>query len=213
MITPMRNMIACAMAATLLTSCTLLPQRAAQRTFQLPEFTVSSAEHKESELTLRVTTPLAESPLDGTRLLVMPGSSEIKAFRGVRWSKPLPSLVQDQLVEGLRQSGMFKAVVSDTSSALTDLALTTELSAFYLDAQNDPATVVLQIDAQVIDQGSKQLVAARRFSASQASRQEPVEEVVKGFGGASQTVTKDILSWLSTVIAKTSGETDQARQP
>lgn len=210
---PLRHAITGLIVAATLTSCTLLPQRAAQRTFQLPEISLSAMQQHQADLTIRVTTPLAESPLDGTRLLVMPEGSEIKAYSGARWSKPLPSLVRDQMVDGLRQAKLVKAVISDASGAVSDLTLTSELSAFYMDARSKPMTVVVQLDAQLIDQGSKRVIAARRFSVVQPSPKEPVEEVLKGFGVASHTVTRDMVKWLANTIPQVPGETSPAKQP
>jgi cholesterol transport system auxiliary component len=208
---PSKTGIAALLAITLLAGCTLLPERPAINTFRLPVPQMPAAGEATVPITLHVLTPEATSPLDGTRILVNPRELELQAYGGARWSNPPAILLRDYWIDSLRQTGSLKAVVSDTSSARSELSLSSDLTRFQLAYRQGEPSVMVQVDAQVLTTDSRRILAARRFQFQQPVEDQPVEAVVAGFGVASERVTRDMVAWLKSVSRDFYGETDPAR--
>lgn len=195
----------------LLSGCTVLPERTAKNNFMLPAPELAPTGQQTVPLTVRVLTPQAESPFDGTQILVNTEGQSIRAYQGTRWSMPTPILIRDHWVEGLRQSGGFRAVVSETSDAMSNLSLASDLSRFQIYYDNDQPRVLIQLDAQILESGSRRVLAARRFRLSQPIADQPVEAVIEGFGKANQAITEELAAWLLSVSREIYQETDQTR--
>lgn len=195
-----------------LSGCSVLPERTAKQTFMLSAPYLQAIDQPALPLTIRVLTPAAGSPQDGTRILVNPEGQAIQAYGGARWSKPIPALVRDHWVEGIRQSGSFKAVIGETSQATSDLSLSSDLTRFQVQYPQDQAQVVIRMDAQLLESRSRRVIAARSFSVEQPVADQPVENLVAGFGEASQTITEQLATWLTRVSRDFYEETDRARR-
>lgn len=199
MMTRISSVLAFSMTLVLLNGCTILPERATKSTFMLPAPALSATEQPAVSLTLRVLTPQAETPLNGANILVNPEGQVIQAYGGARWVKPVPLLVRDHWVEGLRQSGFLKAVVSETSDARSDLSLASDLTRFHIRYDQGQPTIVIQLNAQLLESDSRRVLASRHFEVTYSTVDQPVESVIAGFGAASQTATEDLVAWLQSV--------------
>lgn len=195
----------------LFNGCSVLPERTAKQTFMLagPDLTTTSG--PVIPVTLRVLTPAAGSPQDGTRILVNPDGQTIQAYGGARWSKPIPALVRDHWVEGLRQGNGFKAVVSESSPATSDLSLSSDLTRFQVQYRRGQPQVIIKVDVQLLESRSRRVLAASSFLVEQSVADQPVESLVAGFGQANQTLTGQLVAWLDRVSRGFYEETGQAR--
>lgn len=203
------TLLASLMTIAMIQGCTVLPERSAKATYMLPSPNMQSGTETPVPLTLRVLTPQAESPLDGTRILVNPDGQAIQIYAGARWSKPTPVLIRDHWVDGLRQNGGLKAVVSETSDASSDLSLSSDLNSFRIQYQNGQPVVIIHMDAQVLDSRSRRVIAAERFEVEQSLDDEPIDSVVTGFGNASQALTEKLVAWLLAVSREVHKGSDQ----
>jgi cholesterol transport system auxiliary component len=213
MIARIRSVLALSVTLVLLSGCTLLPERPTKSTFMLTNPDLSPKEQPPLPLTLRVLTPQAESPHNGTSVLVNPEGEIIQAYGGARWVKPVPVLIRDHWVEGLRQSGILKAVVSETSDARSDLSLASDLTRFQLRYDQGEPIIVIQLDAQLLESNSRQVLASKRFEVIHSVVDKPVESVIAGFGAASQIATEDLVAWLGSVSLGFHAGKDPARPP
>lgn len=201
------------MTLTLFGGCSLLPEREARTTFMLPAPELVSAAQPTIPLTLRVLTPHAESPLEGIDILVNPEGQAIQAYGGARWSKPTPILIRDHWVEGFRQNGTLKAVVTETSEASSNLSLSSELTRFHIHYLRGQPKVMIQLDVQLLDTRSRDVLATQRFRIQEKTADQPIESVIAGFGTANQALTEALAAWLFKVSREIYEETDQARLP
>ncbi|TGN41736.1 ABC-type transport auxiliary lipoprotein family protein [Marinobacter confluentis] len=193
---PITGLLIALFLITLVSGCTLLPERTARNAFMLPAPQVAKSRNPAVPVTLRVLTPQAESPLDGTYILVSPREHIIQAYAGARWSNPTPVMVRDHWIEGLRQNGGLKAVVSESSEASSQLTLSSDLGRFRMHYPQGQAMVEIQLDAQLLESQSRRVLAVKRFQIELAIDDQPVESVIAGFGEASQALTEDMVSWL-----------------
>ena len=187
----------CMVVAATLSACTLFPDRPANRIFQLPASTVeeSITDNKPFSTTLRFVTPLAEGPVDSSRILVKPEGNEIKAYQGARWSKKSPILVRDQLIDAFRRDGRFAGVITGTSPARSDLTMAGELGAFQSEYQDGMPVAMIRLDLHLIDERTRNTLASKRFEYRHPATGEQVEAVVEAFGEASSALAREVIRW------------------
>lgn len=195
----------------LASGCSLLPERPARQTFMLPAPDIAPAPQQTLPLTLRVLTPHAEAPLGSTGILVNPRGQSIQTYTGARWSKPVPILVRDHWVEGLRQNGSLQAVVAENSDARSNLSLSSDLTQFQMHFPDGEPAIIIQLDVQLLETASSAVIASQRFRIEQKTDDQPVESVIAGFGEASQALTEELVAWLLQVSGRIGAETDPAR--
>ncbi|MGM0535497.1 MAG: ABC-type transport auxiliary lipoprotein family protein [Pseudomonadota bacterium] len=179
----------------LLAGCSLIPEREPVRLFTLPEPSLSASDEATRDLTLRLDTPSAGPPLDGPRLLVMPSPGEFQAYAGARWRDDAPRLLRDHLIAAFRHDGRLAAVVDDTSRARSDAALVSHLGAFHSRYVDGAPEVVMRLDAQLLDESSREIIASRRFEAVVASEGDNVDAVVTAFARAADRLAGELVGW------------------
>ena len=187
----------CMVVAATLSACTLFPDRPANRIFQLPASTVeeSITDNKPFSTTLRFVTPLAEGPVDSSRILVKSEGNEIKAYQGARWSKKSPVLVRDQLIDAFRRDGRFAGVLTGTSPARSDLTIAGELNAFQSEYQDGMPVALIRLDLHLINERTRNTLASKRFEYQHPATGEQVEAIVKAFGEASNALAREVIHW------------------
>ena len=187
----------CMVVAATLSACTLFPDRPANRIFQLPASTVeeSITDNKPFSTTLRFVTPLAEGPVDSSRILVKPEGNEIKAYQGARWSNKSPILVRDQLVDAFRRDGRFAGVLTGTSPARSDLTIAGELNAFQSEYQDGMPVALIRLDLHLINERTRNTLASKRFEYHHPATGEQVEEIVEAFGVCTTALARVVIRW------------------
>ncbi|MGM0982333.1 MAG: ABC-type transport auxiliary lipoprotein family protein [Pseudomonadota bacterium] len=181
--------------SVLFAGCTLLPEQEPIRLFTLPDPSLSASSEATPELTLRVDTPSAGSPLDGPRLLVMPSPGEFQAYAGARWRDDAPLLLRDYLITAFRRDGRLAAVVDDASRARSDATLASHLEAFHSRYREGAPEVVLRLEVQLLDEASRAVLASRRMEAVVTSDDASLDAVVEAFGRAADQITRELVDW------------------
>ena len=192
------------------TACTpLLGREESHRLFLLPATAQPGTAEAPLEIALRVTTPDAEAPLASRHVVVVQARGEVNVYAGARWSDRAPVLVRNRLIEALRQDGRLATIVNDESPARTQLTLLGQMGAFHA-RYPDPADrsggarpdVLMRLDLQLIDSGSRQVLASRRFEQRQPGVKSGLEAVITALGQAGDALSMEIVEWV----------VDQARQ-
>jgi cholesterol transport system auxiliary component len=148
--------------------------------------------------TLAISEPNASTMLDSNRIAVRPKPSTLQVYGGAVWSDTAPALVQAALVDALGESGRFRAVVRPTDSVGADRILRLDLRHFeavYGDDAQLP-TVVVELQATLVDQRRHGVLASRRFRAEQAAEREKLEQVVPAFESALGEIATAMLPWV-----------------
>ncbi len=197
----------------LLYGCTFLPERKAQRTFALPTSDIASMNGAAFDLTLNLPLPKTQTPHGSSQILVNRSNNELQAYPGALWSKPVPQLLQSQLIKGIRERGLFRAIIGESSTGRTDLVLTSDLTEFELAFSEQSTEIVISLNVQLIDQNSRNILEATRFRVTQPVASEPVEVVIEGFGIAALRLNRELIEWLEGVIPSFYEGTDPATQP
>ncbi|QJQ98979.1 ABC-type transport auxiliary lipoprotein family protein [Halomonas sp. PGE1] len=196
--------LALLLLASTLTACTLLPESEPPSLHLLPATPLAPAQSAPLEARLRVETPQAPALLSGARILVMPEPNRLQAYAGARWSDRTPLLLRDRLVEGLRDRGRLH-VQDDNSPLGADVALVSDLRAFHsvyppAAAQGSPVAVI-RLDASLVDESQRRLLAERRFEVREPSEGTAVAQVVEAFGRAADELARAIAEWSEEAMA------------
>lgn len=182
-------------ATLLLASCTVFPEQPAHQIFQLPESTVPKSEAGAINTALRVSAPLAVTPIDSNRILVKPDAHEIRAYQGARWSNRAPVMLGGYLLESFRRDGRIATVVGDTSPARSHLTLTGDLTRFEAEYRDGTPVIHVQLNLQLIDERTRETVANNRFEVSHPAAGNEVDIVVEAFGEASDELARQVIDW------------------
>lgn len=145
---------------------------------------------------LLVDVPSAVDPLDGTRIVVMPQPGIVQFYKDVRWRERMPVLLQSMLLQGFQESGRLLGASSLSTGLRGDYALHLDLGDFqaeYRGATNP--TVVIRLNAQLTQNTSNRVIAARSFSWEQASGEVAIGAVVATFEQGLNAVLPQVVEW------------------
>jgi cholesterol transport system auxiliary component len=136
--------------------------------------------------TLLVARPRARPGLDTGRIAVTLPDLRLDAYAGSRWSASLPLLVEALLIDSLRSSGGWQAVVPERSQFGGKYLLQTEIREFEADYSGGSGapTVRVRLRGDLGLVGERRLVASAEGSATAAAAADRQREVVAAFEAA-----------------------------
>ncbi len=148
--------------------------------------------------TLAISEPNASALLDSNRIAVRPKPATLQVYSGAIWADSAPDLVQSALVGAFAEPDRFQAVVRPTDGLGADLLLRLDLRHFeavYAEDAKTP-TVVVELQATLVDQRTHRVIGSRRFRAEQSTEREKLPSVVPAFEAALGDVATAMLPWV-----------------
>ena len=148
--------------------------------------------------TLAIGEPNASTLLDSNRIAVRPKPATLQVYSGAIWADSAPDLVQSALVGAFADTGRFRAVLRPTDGLGADLLLRLDLrhfEAMYAEDAKAP-TVVVELQATLVDQRTHRVIGSRRFRAEQSTEREKLPSVVPAFETALGDVATAMLPWV-----------------
>lgn len=143
---------------------------------------------------LAVATPDAAGLLDSPAILVSPGGGELQVYAGARWSERPSLLLRQRLLDALGAAGASHAFPA-ASGALAPYTLESDLVRFQAGVGDGGARAQVVLDVRLIDSGSRQLLAQRRFHASAAATSDHAAALATAFGRAGNSVCTQAAGW------------------
>ncbi|WP_449286936.1 ABC-type transport auxiliary lipoprotein family protein [Marinobacter sp. PE14] len=197
--------------------CTVFPNPEPPRVMDLTVIGKVPTAEQAVSASLRVDTPYASEPFNGSLILAKPTAREFRVYEGTRWRDTAPVVVRDTLVSSLRKSGAFTSVITDTNPAQAELTLVTELSAFHSETLEAGTEVVVELHLQMIHNRSRASLCARTIRVAEPAAGTSVDQVVEAFGAAGSNLAARVIEWATTCdyppgLMPSQG-TDQPRQP
>lgn len=145
---------------------------------------------------LSVAEPRAISPLNGTRIAVMPETGEIQTYKGARWRDSAPVMVQQLLLQAFQDSALLGGIGAPTSVLHADFALQSDLQDFQAEYRGEKVpTVIVRLDAQLVENFTRRAVAVRTFSIEQPCTGTRVPEVFAAFQAALNRLLPQVVEW------------------
>jgi len=115
-------------------------------------------------ITVLVATPTASPGYDSRRMLYTCRPYEIKAFAKNEWAGSPANLLQPVIIQALRDTGHFRAVVASPLPARRDYLLKTNLVELRQDFTYKPSCIKMALQAELIENRNRQVVASKIFS-------------------------------------------------
>lgn len=144
---------------------------------------------------LAVETPHASDALTSARMLASPAPGTLEVFPGARWSDPAPSLVRELTVEAFTRSGRIVGVGSSSSGLRADFTLTLHLQRFDADFSAAEAQASVALQARLLGQAGKRVVAARAFAAEAPLSGRDATSAARGMETALGQLLPELVAW------------------
>ena len=146
---------------------------------------------------LVVAVPRAAAGHDSTRMVYLQRPQELQAFAFHEWADTPAQMLAPMLVRALQLSGAFRAVVLAPTAASGHWRLETEVIRLQQDFTTPPSRVRLTLRAVLLDNATRQVIAARDFDASVPAL---ADNPVAG-AAAAQQATQRVLAALAAFCA------------
>lgn len=156
-----------ALAMSLLGGCsTLLPPAPPPDNIYLLEANPAPARSTPAarrDLVLAVSMPRARAGFDTAQMIWVRQAHGLEVYSRNRWADTPARMLAPLLVQALERSGAFHAVVPAPSAVSATLRLDTELVRLQQDFSVHPSRVQFTLNAQLIDIGTRRIIASAEF--------------------------------------------------
>ncbi|MBZ2168193.1 ABC-type transport auxiliary lipoprotein family protein [Marinobacter sp. F4216] len=190
-----RKLTLCAGVLAFLHGCSVFPNPEARRVMDFSAATVDFRAAEKRPYSLRVDTPYASDPFNGSRILAKPTPWEFRIYEDVRWRDTIPVIVRDLLVQTLRSANAFESVVGETNPVDTDWTLISELSAFHTENGRPTPAIMIELHSQLVANRSREKLCTRTFSVVEISPAGDIEAIVQTFNQAGAAIAGEVADW------------------
>lgn len=155
------------------------------------------------DATLVVAHPTARAGLDGDRIAVSLPDRRRDGYAGARWAGPLPKLVEALLVDGLRDAGAFRAVVTERSAFGGRYLLQVEIADFTADyaAAGAPPVARVVLRGELGIGNERRLLASVTGSAAVPAAADRQHEVAAAFDAAAAEAAQQLIVAVSAAAS------------
>ena len=129
----------------------------------LPPVPARSAPAAQRQIVLAVGTPRARAGFDTAQMVWVRQAHGLEVYSRNRWADTPARMLAPLLAQTLERSGAFHAVVQTPSAVSATLRLDTELVRLQQDFSVQPSRVQLTLNAQLIDIGTRRIIASAEF--------------------------------------------------
>lgn len=162
-----------------------------------PPLHSSSSSKPFSAKTLRLSPTKTIPSLSSRNLLYLRQNGEVGNYLYTRWSDVPAILIERSLVDSLQVNMLFSALLTNTSSAQSDLLLESDLHAFYHRFEADRKSQgVIDITYRLIDTKTKLPIASKRFFITKEASGENAAGGIEALTAATSELTLQCTQWL-----------------
>ncbi|MDQ2995113.1 MAG: ABC-type transport auxiliary lipoprotein family protein, partial [Pseudomonadota bacterium] len=152
-----------------LTGCSSLlgPQeQPATSTYTLSIPRIHNVPPANKPLTLMVTTPTASSGYTSKKMIYNQLPYELSSYSRNEWAGPPAEMLEPLLIQKLRDTGYFHAVVTTPFFANRELVLKTHLLELRQDFTTKPSRIILAVQVELINNRTEHVINSHTFSCS-----------------------------------------------
>lgn len=146
---------------------------------------------------LVVEEPGAAGGLATQSIALRSNALELQYFAAARWTERAPRLVQTLLVESFENTDRIVAVGRQAFGLRSDFNLKSELREFQAEygAQGEPALVRVRLNAKIIRQPRRDIIASRNFEATAPADGTTMMDIIAAFDAALGKVLRRVVEW------------------
>jgi cholesterol transport system auxiliary component len=183
----MKSAPASLVAALLLAGCAPLQPPEMPGTYVLDARLAPAARKPAPEASVALGVPRARPGFDTAQMAYVRRAHEIEYFAKHRWADTPARMLAPLLVEALEQSGGFRSVTQAPGAVAAGLRLEVEIARLYQDFTARPSRIRFTLRAQVIDAGTRQVLATREFDETEAA---PSDDAYGGVVAANRALER-----------------------
>ncbi|MDO9317056.1 MAG: ABC-type transport auxiliary lipoprotein family protein [Gammaproteobacteria bacterium] len=176
----------------------MLPERVPTDLYQLPPSSLRANSDGQTLNGLRIDTPTTSDALGGSRVLVMPGDNSFQAYPDARWSAPAALLWRDWILDAFWRDGRVSALSTSSDGLEASVELGGMLRGLHHERLGGRSQAVIRYDAQLVQTGSRRILASHRFEASEPVNGDTVGDFVAALGVAADRLATDLIEWTIT---------------
>lgn len=192
----MAGLLALALAA-----CSILPEAESLTIYRLPNSLVADGDAAMADIpSLRINTPQASLALSGPRMLVNPQGDQLSTYKGARWSDPVPALVREHVAGAFAQRFSLSRISTDEHGLHADVHLGSDLQQFQVNYINGVPRATIELNARLINPGTRQVIAAKSFLVEQTLADVQVPGVVSAFQLAADDLASQLAEWVQSEL-------------
>jgi cholesterol transport system auxiliary component len=212
--TTLHRIAAACAAALLLAGCSILGGSRQAPTIYAPE-SRGSADPDWPSVSWQLATARAGAAqmLDSSRIVVSPVPGELQVYKGARWARTPPDMLEDGVLGTLEASGKIPAAARQGSGIAADYRLVMEIRHFQAEyAGAVLPSAVIEVSAKLLHASDQTVVGSRNFRHVQAADGVALPVVADAFSQAMAATSRDIAGWvLVTGQAHEASHSDSAR--
>lgn len=151
-------------------SCSLLSP---QKTPEISTYTLSAHDrvyhattHKTKKITLIVNTPTAVTGYDSRKMIYSKKRYELNHFALNQWAAPPAEMIHPILVQKLRDTGQFNAVMSNEYNSNPQYVLRVHLIELQQNFAVQPSQIQLKIQAEILTSNDNKVIKTQTFNTS-----------------------------------------------
>lgn len=190
----MKRLTLTVLGTLLLGACSILPSNPPLETYRLNPSQVQ-VQVATSPLSLSIPEPYANRVIAHQRLAVVMDNNEVRAYEGVRWEDVAHKVFRDRLVEDFQRSNAYKTILINDEQVNVDRSLRLYLQRYQLQYQQGKPTVVIAVNATLINRRNGDVMAARHFQAEQEVTSAQLADVLPVFSQLNDQVNTQIIQW------------------
>ncbi len=122
--------------------------------------------------------------------------SDRGVYQNSRWSNNLGKLLQGEIIRGLQEARLFKAVLPSGSSADSDLNLESLIYDFSHHVREGASYAVVSIEFILVDVHTGRVLKSKRFSYREVTPTVNAEGYVIATNRAMTRLMQDVVAWL-----------------
>ena len=150
--------------------------------------------------TLIISAPQASNGLNSTHMLYVPRANEIGYFVQSQWVDSPSAMLMPLIAQAIQSTGVFKAVISNPTSAISQFRMDTELVKLEQSFLVKPSQVQFALRAVIINTTTRSVVARRDFSAVMPTPTEDAYGGVIAAQRAVQVVTAELATFCADAV-------------
>lgn len=182
-----------------LAGCALLPDQASREPIQAYVLTGRNTRIlspvQERGPRVRVSLPQAWPGYDSPRIAYVKRPYEVNYYAYSEWADTPSRLIEPLLIRALEGSGRFSVVLSESSRAVADLRLDTEIISFHHEYLNHLSQGRVVLRAQLIDLAKGDVLGTRTFQAVTPAVSEGPYSGVKAISESLERVLNEIVAF------------------
>lgn len=171
----MRKSIAFLTSLVVVSGCNFLsPQQTpniSTYNFKIKERHYQAQTHKKDKITLIINTPTAVPGFDTRKMIYTKKPYELNEFALNQWVAPPAEMLQPILVQKIRDTGQFHAIMSHAYESNRQFVLNTHLIELQQNFIKHPSQIQMSIQAELINADNNKVISTRTFSTIQTAPQ------------------------------------------